>query len=87
MPESPLLLAQILSWFIAVLPTANNWIELEFSGGPQRGYNTADHQLDNAYPAGVMSPLKSLQKARPFCESPLLFAQLRWSFGVRCQAL
>ncbi|KAL1422016.1 hypothetical protein MTO96_022478 [Rhipicephalus appendiculatus] len=98
MPKSPLLFVQILSWFCAVVSTANSTIHPGFFSLPQRGNDTAGPLLDNAYPAGVTSSLDSLQKAQPGFDlfrrhgswltdsmpySPLLFVQiLPWFCAV-----
>ncbi|KAL1480608.1 hypothetical protein MTO96_050887, partial [Rhipicephalus appendiculatus] len=91
MPKSPLLFVQILPLFCAVVSTANYTIHPGFFGVPQRGNDTADRLLDNAYPAGVTSSLDNLQKAQPgfdlfrghgswltdgMPKSPLLFVQI-----------
>ncbi|KAL1422017.1 hypothetical protein MTO96_022479 [Rhipicephalus appendiculatus] len=65
MHKSPLLFVQILPWFCAVVSTGNSTIHPGFFALPQRGNDTADRLLDNAYPAGVTSSLESLQKAQP----------------------
>ncbi|XP_049521651.1 uncharacterized protein LOC125944714 [Dermacentor silvarum] len=98
MPKSPLLLVQVLPWFFAVVSTANNGTQPGFFDVPQRGNDTADRLLVNAYPTGVTSSLDNLEKAHPGIDffrghgslladsmpkSPLLLVQvLPWFFAV-----